>query len=118
MMDPRRVRPAVALVYDQDCPNVDECRTALRAALSAVGAPPIWNEWDRNSPATPAAYRGFGSPTVLVNGHDICGPGTALSAHGNSCRIYPGDAGRPMRGAPSVTTIVNALLEEPVVWSA
>jgi mercuric ion transport protein len=115
MMDPPRVRPAVALVYDQNCPNVDECRTALRAALSAVGAPPVWNEWDRNSAATPAAYRGFGSPTVLVNGQDICGPGTALSAHGNSCRIYPGEAGRSRCGAPSVTTIVNALLAEQVV---
>jgi mercuric ion transport protein len=118
MMDPLRVQPAVALVYDQDCPNVGECRIALRAALSAVGAPPVWNEWDRNSSATPVAYRGLGSPTVLVNGRDICGP-TALSAHGNSCRLYPGDAGRSMCGAPSVTTIVNALLaEQQVVWNA
>jgi hypothetical protein len=118
MMDPRRVRPAIALVYDQNCPNVGECRTALRAALSAVGAPPVWNEWDRNSAATPAAYRGLGSPTVLVNGHDICGPETAHSAHGNSCRLYPSDAGGGMCGAPSVTTIVNALLAERVAWNA
>jgi len=118
MMDPRPVLPAVALVYDQDCPNVDECRTALRAALSAVGAPPVWNEWDRNSAATPPAYRGLGSPTVLVNGHDICGPGTALAPLGNSCRIYPGDAGRSLCGAPSVTTIVMALLAEQVAWNA
>ena len=118
MTDPRRVRPAVALVYDETCPNVDECRTALRAALSAVGASPVWNEWDRNSASTPAAYRGFGSPTVLVNGHDISGPATALPAHGNSCRIYPGDAGRSTCGAPSVTTIVNALLAEAVAWNA
>jgi mercuric ion transport protein len=118
MMDPRRVRLAVALVYDQNCPNVDQCRAALRAALSAVGALPVWNEWDRNSAATPEAYRGFGSPTVLVNGRDICGPERTLSAHGNSCRIYLGNAGRSMCGAPSVTTIVNALLAEQVVCNA
>ena len=49
MTDPRRVQPTVALVYDETCPNVDECRTALRAALSAVGASPVWNEWDRGT---------------------------------------------------------------------
>lgn len=112
--------PAVELVYDQDCPNVDECRTALREALTEIGASPAWREWDRNSTVTPAAYRRYGSPTVLVNGRDICGPG-AQTTDGNSCRVYSDDERGCICGAPTVTTIVNALLnpslEEGVVWN-
>jgi hypothetical protein len=46
--------PGIALVYDDDCPNIDECREALRAALAEVGAPLTWKEWHRNADSTPS----------------------------------------------------------------
>ncbi len=97
----------IDLVYDHDCPNVSDCRHALRLALTQFGSHLSWNEWDRNSAETPAAYRSFGSPTVLVNGRDVY----ALTGEpeGNSCRIYlDGDSGS-LSGMPSVQSIVNAL---------
>jgi mercuric ion transport protein len=113
--------PVIELVYDLTCPNVERCREALRAAMAHVGLPPSWTEWDRNDPATPAVYRPYGSPTVLVDGRDIAAPpdtvadGTAATValraipSGNSCRVYSDDAVGRLSGAPSVPSIVRAL---------
>ena len=99
----------VALVYDRDCPNVGDCRDALRSALSEFGARPSWSEWDRNSADTPTAYRSFGSPTVLVNGRDIYSATQDSEPEGNSCRVYANDESGRLAGVPSVKSIVNAL---------
>ena len=108
-------KPVVELVYDFDCPNVEECRIALRRALTEIGAAPVWREWDRNSPATPTAYRNLGSPTVLLNGRDLCGPGAEIPG-GNSCRLYADDERECLCGAPTVKTLVNGLLAGEVLW--
>jgi hypothetical protein len=93
------------------------CRIALREAFAEIGAPPFWREWDRNASATPLAYRRFGSPTVLVNGVDIGGPGAVQTPEGNSCRLYHDAQRACISGAPSVTTILNALLDAEVKWN-
>ena len=101
-------RPArVELVFDATCPNVDEARAAIRAALIAVGAPVQWKEWERGAEATPAALRSFGSPTVLVNGADVSG-GDAANADANSCRVYVDECGC-LCGAPSAEQIAAAI---------
>jgi mercuric ion transport protein len=99
----------VELVYDRGCPNVDQARERISAALREVGAPPSWSEWDRAGDATPASLRNFGSPTVLVNGQDVSGDQNAgAKADANSCRVYRDDCGC-VCGAPSVMMIVSAL---------
>lgn len=99
----------VELVYDQTCPNVDQARGAIREALLAVGAPVEWAEWERDTDATPAPLRAFGSPTVLVNGIDVGGGGDeAAQADANSCRIYVDECGC-LCGAPSPQQIVKAI---------
>ena len=52
---------AVELVYDKDCPNVGEARASLRQALTEVGLPAEWTEWEASSPSTPAHGRRLGS---------------------------------------------------------
>lgn len=99
----------VELIYDQDCPNLAACREVLRSAFTQAGVAPAWREWDRNSPETPAQYRGFGSPTVLIDGRDISAQQHDAVPAGNSCRVYAGDDGR-LRGTPSVTSIASALV--------
>ena len=97
----------VDLVYDKTCLHVDASRDALRQALFAVGASATWTEWDRDAASTPVELRGFGSPTVLVNGQDIDG---AAPTVGTSCRLYrDADTGRAV-GVPPVPLIVRALL--------
>ena len=48
---------AVELVYDKACPNVGEARASLRQALTAVGLPAEWTEWEASAPSAPAHAR-------------------------------------------------------------
>lgn len=99
----------IELVYDRDCPNVEQARAMIQAALAEVGAVTHWTEWDREDARTPNALRHYGSPTVLVNGRDVSSLETeeALPA-GNSCRVYAGADDR-LRGAPPAALIATAI---------
>jgi mercuric ion transport protein len=102
----------IELVYDRNCPNVAAARVNIRTALAEVGAEIQWSEWERGDAATPEAFQRHGSPTVLVNGHDV----DALDAKempmdGCSCRIYSDD-GQGLCGAPSASVIARALREQ------
>jgi hypothetical protein len=96
----------VILIHDPACPNVAAARSNLRAALDAAGQPPRWREFDRNAADTPAEWRAFGSPTILVDGRDVAG--TDATAGGNSCRVYRSLDGR-LIGVPSVEQITAVL---------
>lgn len=115
--------PRVELVYDLECPNVDNARQALRAALGEFGVEAVWREWDRNSSETPFGLRRYGSPTILVNGRDIagcmdqcvshgtdpcCSESKTVEPDGNSCRVYREDSGA-LCGTPSINLILKAL---------
>ena len=103
--------PAVELVYDRDCPNVERAREQLRLALGRAGLPARWKEWDRDAIETPSELRAFGSPTVLVNGRDVASRDTESDHRpdANSCRVYV-DQGT-LRGVPPLALIVSALME-------
>ncbi len=94
---------SVELLYFPECPHVEAARGALRSAFQALGVPASWTEIDVTGVDAPARVRGFGSPTILVNGHDVMGEGPA---EGASCRVYAGTAAP---GAPPVEAIVSAL---------
>lgn len=95
----------VELIYDLDCPNVPAARTALAQACAAVALPVRWREWNRADASTPAHARGYGSPSVLVDGRDVAG---MAPSDAPSCRIYADTAGA-VRGVPPVAMIVAAL---------
>jgi mercuric ion transport protein len=99
--------PEVELVYDADCPNPALARAQLLRALVKAGLVARWREWLADDADAPPHVRGYGSPTVLVDGRDVAG---AVPVEGmRSCRVYDGAADGP-RGAPSVELIVAALL--------
>jgi len=98
--------PKVELIYDADCPNVEEARRQLRAALDQAGEPAEWTEWDRNGRESPAYVRQYGSPTILVGGRDVAGE--TPSDEANCCRLYRDKSGE-LHGAPSLEAIVSAL---------
>jgi mercuric ion transport protein len=77
-------RPKVELVYFTECPHIELARTSLEAALVEVGLTGRWQEWNQDDPAAPERIRGFGSPTILVDGQDVSGVGPR--SHGHSCR--------------------------------
>jgi len=97
--------PSVDLLYDRDCPNVEQARAHLLKAFARAGMTPQWSEHLVDDVNIPQYARGFGSPTILVDGRDVCG---ATPTGENSCRIYANDAAGLSR-VPSVGTIATAL---------
>lgn len=97
--------PTIELVYDHDCPNVAQTRAKLLRAFSKTGVAAKWTEWERSSPETPAHVRQFGSPAILVNGHDVAGMSPNAAS---ACRIYHASDGGSA-GVPSVELISRVL---------
>jgi hypothetical protein len=97
--------PSVELLYLLDCPYVGPAREQLRRALQIAGLPSVWREHDVASADAPEHVRGFGSPTVLVDGRDVLG---AAASEAPSCRVY--DA---CHGIPPLAAIVASLTARP-----
>jgi len=96
----------VELVYDRSCPNIAPARAQLLHAFAAAGVPPRWREWELGSAQAPAHVRGYGSPSVLVDGRDVSG--CTPHADADCCRVYArGDGAN--KGVPPVADIVRAL---------
>lgn len=89
------------------CPNADAARDALKRSLVAAGLPTNYEEVDVTRPATPELLRGWGSPTILVDGNDVARESPA----GLCCRLYPSSSSR---GAPSDEMIRRALTSRPL----
>ncbi len=85
----------IQLLYFKGCPNVEPARLALRTAMRAEQIDDSVEEIDVESPATPEHLRGWGSPTILIDGQDVTG---ATRASGSACRLYA-------NGAPAVSEI-------------
>lgn len=99
--------PVVELVYDEGCPNVANARAQLLRAFAQAGMPARWQEWLATDADAPARVRGYGSPTVLVDGKDVIG--VEPTPEMRSCRLYA-QADGP-RGAPPIEAIVAALVQ-------
>jgi len=90
----------VDFVYDKDCPNLKAARANLMRAFSRAGISARWKEHQIGSADAPARVRGFGSPTILVEGVDV---GRLAAGAEDCCRVYE------RGGAPSVEVIAEAL---------
>ena len=100
--------PKIELVYDADCPNVDQARVRLRQALQEHGQDLQWTEWVSDDPSLPDYARGHGSPTILVDEHDVA----AEASRGTSCRLYDQGDGT-LHPAPPTKAIIAALTNSP-----
>ncbi|HKK04601.1 MAG TPA: MerC family mercury resistance protein [Gammaproteobacteria bacterium] len=97
--------PQVELVYEQGCPNIAAAREQLLRAFDAAGLTPRWSEWDVAEPDAPERVRGYGSPTILIDGDDVA-PETANEA--SCCRVYA-DSEASNKGVPPLARVVSAL---------
>ncbi len=90
----------VDFIYDDECPNVQAARGNLMRAFSRAGVPARWREHRIGDPEVPERVRGYGSPSVLIDGQDVAGQAPTSDA---CCRIY--SAG----GVPGIELIAAAL---------
>jgi len=97
---------SVELIYDADCPNVENARTNLLHAFHKAKVQPKWKEWIRSDPEAPHYVRTYGSPTIPTNVQDVADASPSDGA--SSCRLYMDETGQ-FQGVPSVETIVSAL---------
>ena len=96
----------IELIFESNCPNVDAARDLLSRVLKDSGSSCEWLEWNRDDPDSPDYARKFGSPTILVNGHDVAGLEPKSDA--NCCRVY--DHGKDgLKGVPTFEMIRDAL---------
>ncbi len=85
----------VTLLYFCDCPNWQDTDALLASLQSELGF-----DFDRHSVENVADAERLqfrGSPTVLIDGHDVFAVGD--EPVGLSCRVYRTDEG--VRGAPT-----------------
>ena len=95
----------VQLLTFPGCPNGAAAREALQHVLESAGIRAPIEEVNTAAAETPEPLRGWGSPTILIDGVDIEGLEAPASA---SCRLYRDDAGRVHR-VPPEATILGAL---------
>ena len=88
----------IQLLHFAGCPNVVAARTALRDAIAAEKLETTIEEIDVEDPAAPEWARGWGSPTILIDGQDVTGQERSGSSESSACRLYVG-------GTPSVESI-------------
>jgi mercuric ion transport protein len=78
--------PTIQLLAFEGCPLADAARANLEQALSHCGISG-YRTVDIFDPETPDELRGWGSPTILIDGIDV---GGQHKGNGVGCRIYPG----------------------------
>jgi hypothetical protein len=102
----------IDLIFDDDCPHVEEARGLLRSILDEAHLPHTWLEWSRQSPDTPEPLRRYASPTILIDGVDVVPdegdpPPTGYTP---CCRLYPDARGRFV-GVPPRHDVLRALTD-------
>ena len=78
------------------CPNAEPALHALREAMDAEHITTAIDEVDVSRDDAPASIRGWGSPTILIDGVDVGGESAPQGS--SCCRLYRG-------GYPSVAAI-------------
>ncbi|MGE0325483.1 MAG: hypothetical protein AB7K71_40170 [Polyangiaceae bacterium] len=93
----------VQLLRFEGCPNVSDARQRLREALEHSGLEPHWEELDLEQHPE---LQSFGSPTVLIDGRDVCPDASQRSTSTACCRVY---LESDIRGVPELARLVEAL---------
>jgi len=104
----------VQLLSFAECPNSAAAREMLRCVLVSAGITEPIEEVNVNAPETPESLRGWGSPSILIDGVDVGGQEPA----GISCRLYRDEDGRLRRypfGGSAAIGLGSSGVNRPVI---
>jgi copper chaperone CopZ len=110
----------IQLLHFPDCPNADVARAALREAMLREQVGADIEEIDTSRQDSPAWAKGWGSPTILVDGRDIGGEHPVQGEA--SCRLYKDGAPtvdeirRSIRGASAKPASCGDLVRGRFAW--
>ena len=96
----------VEMLYFEGCPTTESMRARLHDAMPDAGGGFVFVEVDLESLSPDDARRGYGSPTVLVDGHDMLGM-PSPEATELSCRLYPDGVPSSVEIAELIETLVR-----------
>lgn len=94
--------PAISFLSFDGCPTTPVIRKNLDMALKMLKLTSGYSLVDLNKLPGTDERRGYGSPTVLVNGRDLFGTPAPAKAGGLTCRLYA-------VGVPSAKQIAERL---------
>ena len=97
----------IQFLYFEDCPSHDEALDRLRQVVKEEEIEAEILVIKVETEAQAREYRFMGSPTILVNGHDIVSPAPG-TRYGLACRAYTLEDGR-ISPLPSIEMIRNAI---------
>lgn len=96
----------IQLLTFPDCPNAAATRDLLARVLAATNIYSPIEEVNIESAETPERMRAYGSPTILIDGAPVGGPGENGAS---SCRVYR-DASGKVSGVPPAAGVHTALV--------
>jgi len=97
----------VELLYFDGCPSWQFAEARLRDALMAAGVAELVELVEVTTQEQAEQLSFCGSPSVLVDGHDLFAEPDA--AFGMMCRVYSTPDG--LRGSPTTEQLVDALAD-------
>jgi hypothetical protein len=97
----------ITFLFYEDCPSHDEALKRLKEVMEREGLQVPVDVIKVETEKQAKALRFLGSPTILVNGQDIC-PQPHETHYGLTCRAYRLEDGR-ISPLPSEKMIHNAL---------
>jgi len=101
----------VRFLYSEDCPSHEEALLRLRSVLQEEGVEADLEVVRVDTFEQAERERFPGSPTIMIEGHDICPTGDTHYAP--ACRAYLLENGR-VSPLPSAAMIRRAILEAKV----
>ena len=99
----------IQLLTFPGCPNAAATRALLARVLAATKIRAPIEDVNIEAPETLDSMRAYGSPTILIDGAPVGGPGENGAA---SCRVYRDVSGHAS-GVPPETAIRAALQAAP-----
>jgi len=96
-------KPKIQFLAFPGCPLASAARQALEDAIAQLNLG-SYEDVDILDPAAPQDLKGWGSPTILINGKDVTG---GKQGDGVGCRVYSGPS-----KVPDVGTIIAVIRRE------